>query len=248
MAYSAYGVDYSTDRPNPDKLYAAGKRFVGRYVSYNTHGKNLTRPEADRLTNAGLSIYTIWEHQERSASGGYQVGYAHARDAASKASDAGAPDDAPIYFTADWDAGPTDFPIIGLYLQGAADLVGLPRVGIYGGYRTVDWVARHGYASWFAQTYAWSAGKWHPANHIEQYRNRVELAGGTVDLDRARVPDIGAWNRNEVVHQSFGDAASDYPIDPSWDYTGLIGGIGTDLASHTATLDTYTRLVTALRS
>jgi hypothetical protein len=64
---------------------------------------------------------------------------------------------------------------------------------VYGEYDVIAHLAGNGRAAWFWQTYAWSAGRWHTANHIEQYRNGVTLGGGTVDLDRALKTDYGQW-------------------------------------------------------
>jgi hypothetical protein len=74
-------------------------------------------------------------------------------------------------------------------------VLGPGRVGVYGSYATVAHCAAAGTAAWFWQTYAWSGGRWHPAAHLQQYRNNVALAGGTVDLTRAVTTDYGQWEK-----------------------------------------------------
>jgi hypothetical protein len=74
--------------------------------------------------------------------------------------------------------------------------------------------------------------RWHPRAHLQQYRNGVALAGGTVDLDRAATVDYGQWGQEDDMptKQEFfgwmdewaatptgkarlGAAAWDYPLE-----------------------------------
>jgi hypothetical protein len=48
------GYDYSWSRPNLTQLRADGGDFVIRYVSWDTHGKNLTGKETAALGKAGI--------------------------------------------------------------------------------------------------------------------------------------------------------------------------------------------------
>lgn len=187
------GVDYAWSRPSPTGLYAAGKRFACRYASFDTTGKNLTVQEAIDLSRAGLSIVANWEHSATDQLGGYDRGRAHAVAAHQMFTDRGMPPDRPIYFSTDFNATAEQLETCRAYLNGAASILGRARVGVYGGYRTIDHMAISGAAQWFWQTYAWSAGRWHAAADIRQYQNGVTVAGATVDLDQAMVPDYGQW-------------------------------------------------------
>lgn len=189
------GVDYSTDRPSPAGLAAAGKHFAARYIGPGTDDKHLTVAERNALWNHGLDVVLLVEGAAGDALQGRAMGVRHARLALDQADALGVPDDRPIYFAADKDLTPLTWPGVAQYLLGAASVVGLARVGIYGEADAMWWAARDRVARWFAQTYAWSSGIWVPHNHIEQYRNHVALAGGTVDLCRALQVDYGQWEQ-----------------------------------------------------
>jgi Domain of unknown function (DUF1906) len=204
------GVDYAWSRPDPVGLYAAGKRFASRYVGLGSNpppqwpadpGKHLTPDEARALTAAGLSIVANAEGAADGALGGWNTGVEHARSAHAMAVACGMPPDRPIYFSVDFQ--PTDAQLKGPvadYLLGAASELGggTSRVGVYGSYKTIAFCAANGLARWLWQTYAWSAGQWHPAAHVQQYRNGVTLAGAdSIDLDRAMVADFGQWMGDE---------------------------------------------------
>lgn len=189
------GVDYAWARPSPVSLAAAGKRFACRYLSNSWTGKNLSRTEAEALSRAGVAVVSNWEWRAGDGLRGYDAGVTYAREAQRQAVACGMPAGRPIYFSVDWDA--TDAELQGpvtQYLRGVASVLGADRVGVYGGYRTIAYADSHGLARWLWQTYAWSAGRWHPAAHIRQYRNGVTVAGASdIDLDRAMVADYGQW-------------------------------------------------------
>lgn len=190
---SIEGVDYSTARPSPAGLYAAGKRFAVRYGGAGTDDKHLHPAEADALAAAGLSIVANVEGSQGGMLGGYSVGadWARTADAAFRA--CGMPAGRPIYLSCDFDVTALQWHLIAAALDGAASALGRGRVGIYGGRNAVAWARRDGKAFWFWQTYAWSGGVWVSGNHIQQYRNGVQVAGGDCDLDQALTADFGQW-------------------------------------------------------
>lgn len=195
------GVDYSFARPSPAGLAAAGMHFAGRYVGPGS-GKFLTDPERVALFAAGLDIFLLAEGNADSAAGGYNVGVNHAQLALSHARQLGAPDSVAIYFAVDydvsskgWETGPRE------YLRGACSVLGVGRVGVYGSYRVMGWAQRDAVASWFFQTYAWSAGAWYQGNHVEQWKNGVIVAGGEVDLCRSMVDEYGQWRASGIAPQ-----------------------------------------------
>jgi hypothetical protein len=77
----AEGVDYSSTRPNPQQLYAAGKRFVVRYGGPGGDWKHLTAAEAASLTGAGLALVANGEGAADGLLGGWDVGVLWARSA-----------------------------------------------------------------------------------------------------------------------------------------------------------------------
>lgn len=192
------GVDYSTDRPDPHGLYEVGKRFAARYVGPGTSDKHLTIGEAQALAAAGVSIVAVAEGAEAGLLGGFGIGVDWAIMADSHAKACGMPASRPIYFAVDFDCTEAQWPRVADALDGAASVLGVNRVGVYGGIRVIEWAARDRVASWFWQTYAWSGGQWSDRAHVQQYRNNVSLVGGTVDLDRSYVNDYGQWKPGDA--------------------------------------------------
>ena len=197
------GVDYAWSRPDPAQLYAAGKRFASRYVGPGSDGKHLHPDEAQALAAAGLSIVANAEGSAGGALGGWSTGVDHAQSAHTMAVACGMPADRPIYFSVDFEVSAEQWPVVKAYLDGAASVVGRRRVGVYGGYWTIRMAADGGWAGWFWQTFAWSIWAdgdgvsrvhWHPAAHVQQYKNGVSIAGAdSLDLDRAVMADFGQW-------------------------------------------------------
>jgi len=185
-------VDYAFTTVNERALAAAGKVAAGRYVGPGSAAKHLTRDEVARLHAAGLSIWLNVEGAAGDAAAGWSLGISHAGQAENARIALGAPA-VPLYFAVDFDVSPGQWPSVRQYLRGAATVVGFRRVGVYGGVNAVTWADRDACAAWFFQTYAWSGGRWFPGNHLEQYHNGVALAGGTVDLGRAKQANYGQW-------------------------------------------------------
>lgn len=189
------GVDYSTTRPDPAKLYAAGKRFAVRYGGVGSSDKWLTASEVRALHGAGLAIVANAEGTARGLIGGAKVGavWADLADAHFRA--LGMPFNCPIYFSVDWDVQPVEWPTVRAALDAACRLIGHDRVGVYGGRHAIEWAQRDGVASWFWQTYAWSGDPthWVPGVHLHQYHNGATVAGVDCDLDRSMAVDYGQW-------------------------------------------------------
>ncbi|TDD57870.1 DUF1906 domain-containing protein, partial [Actinomadura rubrisoli] len=119
-----FGVDYAWGRPGVAALKRAGVKFVCRYLSHDTTGKNLTRAEADELSGAGLWLVVVWESAASRALAGRDAGEADAKDAAGQAASLGMPDGRPIYFAVDFDATEEQQGAINAYLDGAASVIG----------------------------------------------------------------------------------------------------------------------------
>jgi hypothetical protein len=186
------GVDYSYDPPTAGELIKAGKKFVVRYGGVGNAAKWLTTKEVTALRAAGIEIVA---NAEKSATAykGTQAGVEHATQAMRYFTSIGMPVGRPIYFSVDWDAGPADWPAIDAALKASAQCIGIDRVGVYGGYKTIEHCVNAKNAKWFWQTYAWSGGKWHPKANIRQYKNSQKLGSGTVDYDQAMTTDYGQW-------------------------------------------------------
>jgi len=205
MTIFAQGADYAFPPiPTIAALQGAGVEFVCRYGGKGTTDKMLTANETNRLRAAGIDIVANVEGSEGGFSG-YAAGQNYARAGLDWFNPLGLPNDRPIYFSVD--VGDPDWAGVRAACQGAASVIGLDRVGIYGGYRTIAYVHDAGLAKWFWQTYAWSNGQWHPAAHIEQYRNGVKIGGADCDLDRAMQADYGQWGYQMSINwtDTYGD-------------------------------------------
>ncbi|HEY6459912.1 MAG TPA: DUF1906 domain-containing protein [Polyangiaceae bacterium] len=191
------GVDYSWDRPSPSSLKSDGYKFVCRYLSHDTTGKNLSKSEADALIAEGIGVVSNWEDSSTDALSGYDLGVSDAKAADSQDSADGAPSTRPIYFSVDFDATPGDQTAINAYFDGVASVIGLDRTGAYGGYYVIQRLFDAGKIKWGWQTYAWSGGQWDSRAQLRQVQNGI--AGGQMDLDQAVADDFGQWGADLAV-------------------------------------------------
>lgn len=189
------GVDYAfPPRPDIAELARLGKKFACRYGGPGTLDKQLDPQEAKDLTAAGIAIVANAEGAANGLTGGWNAGVSWAQKAETRFRECGMPPNRPVYFSVDFDVVAEAWPAVAQALRGAASVLGgTHRVGVYGGRDAVKWARRDGVAAWFWQTYAWSGGIWVQGNHIEQYRNGVQLAGADCDLNRALQDDYGQW-------------------------------------------------------
>ena len=241
------GVDYSWDRPDVHCLASHGYRFIARYLSYDTTGKNLTAAEAGAAHSAGLDIVLNWEWGKYDAREGAGLGGRQARDAGAFANHIGAPGNLPIYFSVDFDAQPHEFAAIGAYFKAANTVLGAGRVGVYAGIHLIDYLYTHRLAHWFWQTYAWSGGKVHAQAHAYQYLNHQKVCGGIADLDKALKPAFGQWagaGSSQVIIDTPNLPSA---TSQSFDYTGDILATSRSIEGLGRTLDNYTSAIDQLR-
>jgi len=185
------GIDYSWARPGGAAIKAAGKAFAVRYLYPDGQGgKGLDPSELGDLQAHGIEVPVVFESYASRAKEGRAAGSADAKTAQTALEALGLPTGMPIYFAVDYDAPESDQGAIDEYLRGCADAIGVERVGVYAGYWVVKRCSENGTAKWLWQTYAWSGGNWFPGNHIEQYKNGVEL-NGAVDFNRSKQDNYG---------------------------------------------------------
>ncbi|WP_067458214.1 DUF1906 domain-containing protein [Actinomadura macra] len=204
---AVFGVDYAWGRPGVAALKRAGAKFVCRYLSHDTTGKNLTRDEANELSAAGLWLVVVWESTASRALDGREAGEDDARAAAGQAESLGMPDDRPIYFAVDFDATSEQQRAINAYLDGAASVIGRERVGLYAGHGPIKRAFDAGKITYGWQTYAWSGGDWDSRAQLQQYSNDHDINGVSTDYDRALKSDYGQWR---VGVSPEGDDMPDY--------------------------------------
>lgn len=191
------GVD-GVSVPSGAQLKAAGKHFVGRYLSTPGNPKNLTKAEAQDFHAHGLGIVLFFETTGTTFLGGFEAGKKDALSAipqlrvlAPKLATKylGAP---AVYFTIDTDPTGHEKEIVA-YIKGAASVLGHNRTGVYGGYGAIDACHKARACAHFCQAFAWSYGKWHHASQLQQYANGQTIAGHTVDLERRVKTPAGIW-------------------------------------------------------
>lgn len=236
------GVDYAFTKPSAQALVNADKHFAGRYIGPGTDDKHLHATERDSLFAHGIDIFLLVEGAANGALGGFSTGVGHAKSAETARLALGA-SALPLYFAVDFDVTSLQWPTVRSYLIGAGSVIGKSRVGIYGGIRAMQWASADGVASWFFQTFAWSAGRWFPGNHVEQYENDVTIDGASCDLCRANKVNFGQWSLrgapnvgvNNEMGYFFSEAnGSQYFADSSFERYWAFTGDGTWDAVHAA--------------
>ncbi len=213
----AFGLDYSGGMPLISDMKAAKVEFVCRYVGYfsgynlnaiaTPQGKCLTPGEAKTLLAGGMSPVSNYEwYASRPIDDGngnrwstdqaYNAGAWDARTGNAIHVGCGGPASAALYLSGDWDFNTnTDGPLVAAYFKGAASVLGLARIGAYGGYWLIKFLFDNGLITYGWQTYAWSGGLWEPRAHIQQYSNGVLMSGQSVDYDRSIKSDYGQWTQ-----------------------------------------------------
>jgi hypothetical protein len=191
-----FGVDYSGGRPSHAALKTAGVKFTGRYIGSQVRkagrdAKWLSPTEATSLHGDGLDIVIIFETSAKRADGGRAAGLADAHTALAELAYCGAPANSVVYFAVDWDAEVG--PLITAYFKAVAEVLGLARVGAYGGYKVIKALFDKGLITYGFQTYAWSGGKWDSRAQLQQYDNGRTIGGASVDYDRAMKANFGQW-------------------------------------------------------
>lgn len=194
MPVTTFGIDYAWGRPSVASMKAGGVKFAIRYLSHDTTGKNLSKSEAVTLAGADIWTVVIWESTaSRARTGGFSGGKSDATLAAVQAETCGMPRSRPIYFAVDFDATSKDWPKIAEYFKGAISVLGLNRVGMYGGYYPITKAFDANLITWGWQTYAWSGGRRDPRAQIYQYANDQFIGGVDCDFDNAYRFDYGQW-------------------------------------------------------
>jgi hypothetical protein len=191
-----FGLDYSGGRPSHTAMKTAGVAFVCRYIGSQVRStgrstKWLSPLEANDLHLDGFAIVVVFETTAQRAEGGATAGTADAHTAVAELAYCGLPADLPVYFAVDYDT--TVGPHITAYFTAIAKVLGLKRVGAYGGYKVIKALFDAELITYGWQTYAWSGGHWDGRAHLQQYSNNKTIGGASVDYDRAMKPEYGQW-------------------------------------------------------
>lgn len=135
--------------------------FVCRYLapkSWNAW-KALTAEEADNISQAGLEIVSAWETTAGAAREGATAGKDAGIFSLQAAQEVGQTQGSKIYGCVDFEARPSEFPIIGEYFKAfKAQLVGYELDG-YGNDAILNYLKANGIIRNGWQTIAWSYGR-----------------------------------------------------------------------------------------
>ena len=171
-------LDYSTARPVPADIVAAGYVGVVRYLAPAIDApKVIYQPEYDALRAAGLQIALNWEWYGWRAREGASAGTADAQEALQQAEALGYT--GAIYFSVDYDASEADQPAINAYFSACAEVIGLARLGAYGGYWPLSRLFDAELIRFGWQAIAWSGGNRESRAHL--YQNGATALGGDVN-------------------------------------------------------------------
>lgn len=214
------GIDYSWARPGAANIVAKGYTFVLRYLSHDS-GKTLDAPDLNDLRSHGLDVGVVWESTATRPLVGHDGGVQDAKDAVAEADALGIPSSVPIYFAVDFDINDAQKVVAGEYMKGVISVIGLDRVGAYGGFYWIKYCVENNLAVKFWQTLAWSGGQVHPKTDIYQ-NGDTDFAGGA-DIDEARTSDIGVWKSSTSPAPTPSPAPQPSPVVNGGDYVVVRG-------------------------
>jgi hypothetical protein len=182
------GLDFAWTKPSPAQVKAAGGHWIAGYFSTDA-SKNLNHFNIPGYLSAGIPVVTVWETTTGRATQGHQAGVDDAHAAEAERIAAGLPATHVHHFAVDED---TSWSSVVAYFDGAISVLGLDRVGCYGGYPVI--VGAHGHGiRYLWQTVAWSGGQWASFATIRQPGGM--LLGGSADIDFSEAPDFGQTPR-----------------------------------------------------
>lgn len=188
---SRLGLDY-TGHLSAKAHKSIGSSFACRYLS-GGDAKDLDAGEAQGLLKDGIDVVLVWETTAERTLAAEAAGQADARAALAEAERLGLPAHRPIYFAVDFDEAPSQAADVAAYFVGVRAVLGIARVGVYGGFYTVERLGAAGLVRYVWQTYAWSDGQLSKRANIYQYSNGHSVAGVPVDYNRALKVDFGQW-------------------------------------------------------
>lgn len=173
-----YLLDYSAAKLTGAAIKAAGYLGAIRYIDApeHWHAKHTNKAEYKDLLDAGLRVLLVFEVLTTDPDGGFAAGVKNATRAKAGADALGYA--GPIFFCEDRPNTPS-VPNWQAYLDGAASVLGIERVGAYGFHAAMD--AAVGHASVF-----WQAGRRADVRkHVDYYQdNNTQVHVGGITCDR----------------------------------------------------------------
>jgi hypothetical protein len=183
------------------QFVAQGFVFVGRYLDTPMSWKALTLQEVHDITDAGMSIVSIYERAANRTKEGSMAGECDGKEAFAYAKAIGQPESSAIYAAVDYDAQPADYDSIEAYLRAFDAKIDGYELGIYGSYAVCKAMYERGGSIKIMQTYAWSNGKVFDSKSIYQYENDICING--VGIDRCESNGTtGGWKIGMAIKSS----------------------------------------------
>jgi hypothetical protein len=179
VSVTARGIDFAWGGPSVSAMRVNGFSFGASYLSYDL-SKNWSQAQVRSYTNADIARVFVWETTATRALSGCGGGISDANAANSQGIAFGA---RVIYFAVDFEAQGWQ---VAPYFRCAGQVIGISRLGAYGGYTTINGLFNAHLIRYGWQTYAWSGGRWDSRAQLQQYLN-----GNTFDYDRAVAKDYG---------------------------------------------------------
>ena len=211
-------VDYSVVHPTLAMLKSANVGVVGRYFGQGSPPKNLTKAEAELLSNNNIAIFNIFEYGAQQATGGAAQAKSDVHLFRAQRDEIGAPYK-PCYFAVDFDIpdyAPSlpDTPAnakaklgpIGEYFGYIRNQMGADAGG-YGGYWLIKRLFDADLISWGFQTIAWSGGQWDSRAQLRQ-TGATDL-GNEADVDVPERTDFGQWTLDPPKPKPTGTSKAD---------------------------------------
>ncbi len=176
------GLDFGWGRfKNINDVTNQGFKFICRYLSWEGNDKNLTLDETRVYRGAGLQVVPVFETGETRALGGFNQGRQDAQAALDQARRREV-DNEVIYFAVDFEPLPSQYPIIGSYFDGVAQILPKARGG-YGGFGTIKYLLDTKRITHAWQTKAWSHGSTDSRINILQEIGYVYVSGVKCDVN-----------------------------------------------------------------
>lgn len=191
-------LDYSSGFPDPT-IVAAEWGGIVRYIGTSGRGKNLTRVEASAMHEAGVPIGLVYEEGAGWMLEGFNAGVVAARRALADAEACGVVV-RNVYFACDVDITTgAQMQAVADCLDGAATILGISRVGVYGEADVIDMMLSERHATWGWQTKAWSGGRLSERAHLLQQIGYVYPGGVQCDRNTVLKSDWGQWPFGEEL-------------------------------------------------
>lgn len=183
-------LDYSAGYPGAAQIkrlgYIGGIRYLRKEGSSRV--KPLTTAEVLDYRTHGLQLALVYQHVDKARpTQGRLAGRHDAEWAAARAREVGI-EPRVIYFAVDFDAVPST---VAEYFRGAAAVLGVEKVGAYGGYKVLAYLFDQGLIRWGWQTVAWSGGRREARAHLLQKLGQITCNGISCDVNDVLKADYG---------------------------------------------------------